>query len=178
MKVSAKMTGLEDLNAILDSLTDPKRRAAALRRSAKLAMEPVKRVLESKAPSLVKDGVVLKTTVNTNKKMKINRVRQQDRSELFSQVTFKNDFYGMAMILEHGRSKRLAKTKDGKVFHSWGKATEFVERDIGTTEPKNFVSETATETEAVMIKTFSETLRTEIEKHAKREAKRVRNQSS
>lgn len=168
MKVSAKMTGLGDMNKLLDSLTDPKRRAAALRSSAKKAMQPVKQVLESKAPSLVKDGVVLKTTVNTNKKMKIKRIKQQDRGELFSQVTFTNEYYGMAMILEHGRSKRLAKTSDGKVFHSWGKATKFVERDIGTTEPKNFVSETAAETEALMIKTFSESLVTEVEKQAKR----------
>ncbi|CAJ1855491.1 hypothetical protein HLBENOHH_02472 [Aeromonas dhakensis] len=168
MKVSAKMTGLGNLDKLLDSLTDPKFRAAALRRSAKQAMEPVKQVLESKAPSLVKPGVVLQTTVNTNKKMKINRIKQQDRGELFSQVTFKNDYYGMAMILEHGRSKRLAKTSDGKVFHSWGKATKYVERDIGTTEPKNFVSETATQTEALMVNTFSSALVSEVEKQAKR----------
>ena len=177
MKVSAKMQGLGDLNTLLDSLTDPKFRAAALRASAKKAMEPVKQVLESKAPSMVKAGVTSKTVVNTNKKMKINRIKEQDRGEIFSQVTFVNEYYGMAMILEHGRSKRLAKTEDGKVFHSWGKATKYVERDIGTTEPKNFVSETATQTEAVMVNTFAESLKTEVEKQFKR-MNRARNKPS
>ncbi|MGL6606613.1 hypothetical protein [Aeromonas hydrophila] len=177
MKVSSKMTGLGDMNKLLDSLTDPKFRAAALRRSAKQAMEPVKQALESKAPSLVKPGVVLKTVVNTNKKMKINRIKQQDRGELFSQVTFTNEYYGMAAILEHGRSKRLAKTRDGKVFYSWGKATKFVERDIGTTEPKNFVSETAAQTELSMINRFSESLVTAVEQQAKR-MKRARGKPS
>ncbi|MGG5825940.1 hypothetical protein [Aeromonas salmonicida] len=176
MKVSAKMQGLGDLNKLLDSLVDPKRRAAALRASAKRAMEPVKQVLESKAPSMVKPGVTLKTVVNTNKGMKINRIKEQDRAELFSQVTFTNQYFGMAMILEHGRSKRLAKTEDGKVFHSWGKATKYVERDIGTTEPKNFVSETATQTEALMVNTFSSALVSEVEKQAKR-MNRARNKS-
>ncbi|MFM1687934.1 hypothetical protein ACJ7VZ_05335 [Aeromonas salmonicida] len=178
MKVKSNIRGKRELDQMLDQLTDPKFRAAALRKAAKVTMEPVKNSLITASPSELKDGVVIRTTVNTSKDIKTSKVKENQRSELFSTVTYDNAHYGLAMILEYGRSKRLAKTSDGKVFHSWGKRTKFVERDIGTTAAQNFVSETATAVEHKMKTDFENNLLASIQYQAKRLEKRNAKQKS
>ncbi|WP_188013166.1 hypothetical protein [Photobacterium damselae] len=188
--------GLKELDALLDSLTDEKFRKAALRNAGRKAMTPVKATLISKIPSSdnqetpssykhyndgngyqsgdLKQGVKLKVKVNTDKKIKLNKngyAKDNQAGELFVDVTFDNKLYGLAAILEHGRSKREATTKRGNTFHVYGHKTDKVKRDIGTFEGKNFVSETFTEHESDIVNTFKKELTTSIAKQAKKMAK-------
>ncbi|MGF1787097.1 hypothetical protein L4D00_14980 [Photobacterium swingsii] len=189
------VTGLKEVDALLDSLVDPKFRKNALRAGAKKAMEPVKDTLISKIPDGagtddssyahyndgkgyqsgdLKRGVKLQIKINTDKDIKVKRnghVKDDQQGELYANVTFKNDVYRLASVLENGRSKRLAKTRNGKVFHAWGNPTDMVQRDIGTTTGKNFVSETFTQHESDITNTFKKELITAIEKQAKKMAK-------
>ncbi|EPN4965794.1 hypothetical protein BA746_00345 [Vibrio parahaemolyticus] len=185
--------GLDSVEALLDGLTDAKFRERALRNAGRKAMEPVKETLKSKIPvgsspkssyrhyqgssrkqgytsGDLREGVKLRVNVNTRKKIKVGkggRVKDNQASELFANVTFDNHVYGLAAILENGRQKRVAKTKNGKVFHAWGKPTDSTHRDIGTTEPKHFVSETYAEHESAIVERFKGELINSIEKQAK-----------
>lgn len=186
--------GLAELDALLDGLTDPKFRAKALRSAAKATMTPVQQTLIEKLPEGGKDhpsykhygatgyksgdlraGTRIVTTVNTTRPIKTDKqgnVKKGQRSELFSSVTFKPQLIKLANILEHGRTKRVARTEDGNVFHFYGHRTDKTERDIGTTEPKNFVSSTATECESTMVETFKTNLTNSIALEAKRLARK------
>ena len=76
MKVKSSIRGKRELDQMLDQLTDPKFRAAALRKAAKVTMEPVKDSLITASPSELKDGVVIRTTVNTTKEIKTSKVKE------------------------------------------------------------------------------------------------------
>ncbi|WP_270665450.1 MULTISPECIES: hypothetical protein, partial [unclassified Aeromonas] len=66
------ISGLKELNDLLDSLTEPKFRGRALRNSAAASMESVKQEMINSLPTNMKpDDVVLKTKVNTDKKILI-----------------------------------------------------------------------------------------------------------
>lgn len=186
------VSGLDEVDKLLDSLVDPKFRGRALRNAAKKAMEPVKATLESKLPAGGGDedsykhyesgstkgytsgdlrrGVKLQITTNSDKAIKVSSsgsIKDKQKSELYANVTFKKDLIKLASILENGRQRRVAKTKDGKVFHSWGKPTNATERDIGEFKGKNFVSETFAEHEGMITEAFAKELVTAIEKQAK-----------
>ncbi|KFA99264.1 hypothetical protein [Vibrio sp. ER1A] len=192
------ISGLDDVEKLLDGLTDPKFRANALRNAARKSMNPVKDTLQSKLPAGgaeeesykhyesytgkkgykpgdLRKGVKLKISVNSAKEIKTNRkgyVKDNQRSELFSTVTFDNHVYKLASILEHGRTRRVATTKNGKVFHYFGHATDSVKRDIGTTAPRNFISSTFAEHEGQIAETFKSELIKSISRQAKRLAKK------
>ncbi|ELA9841223.1 hypothetical protein V4F87_003265 [Vibrio parahaemolyticus] len=192
------VSGLDDVEKMLDALTDPKFRARALRNAAKKSMQPVKATLQSKLPSGgsdessyahyesytgkkgykpgdLRNGVKLAIKVNSDKDIKVSKsgkVKDNQRSELYSIVTFDSHVYKLASILENGRSKRVATTKNGKVFHYYGNPTDQVKRDIGTTEPRNFVSSTFAEHEHSITETFKDELTKSIAQQAKRMAKK------
>lgn len=188
--------GLNELDAMLDSLIDPKFRARALRNAGRKAMKPVKATLESKLPvggddpdsykhyessygkgyqsGDLRKGVKLSVTVNTEKDIKVSKsgsVKDKQKAELYTNLTFKPHLIKLASILEHGRQKRVAKTKMGKVFHFYGHKTDMVMRDIGTTHPRNFVSETFAEHEAQIVERFKQDLTKSITRQAKAMAK-------
>lgn len=196
MAVSRKLKhikGLDDVEKLLDGLTDAKFRKNALRNAGRKAMAPVKETLKSKIPSGVSDdssykhyqgsskkegytsgdlreGVKLKIAVNTDKKIRTDRngyAKGNLASELFANVTFDNHVYKLASILENGRTKRTATTRNGKVFHYYGKRTDMVQRDIGTTAPKHFVASTFAECEGTMVQIFKRELIGSIEKQYK-----------
>lgn len=183
--------GLKELDKLLDSLVDPKFRKAALRNAARKAMEPVKESLKSKIPNGdsdqssykyykdgkgytsgdLKKGVKLRIKVNTDKKIKVKSngyAKDGQQAELVADVTFDYKVYGLAKILENGRQRRVATTRNGKVFHAWGKPTDDVKRDIGTFEGKNFVSATYAEQEGLMVDRFKKELTTSIKKQVRK----------
>lgn len=181
---SRHINGLENLDKLLESLTDPKFRRAALRNSAKVALQPVKKTMEDKAPSVLKNDVVVRIRVNTDKKMKIKGFVKEDKyNELYSQVTFdskrgthgNNSAYGLAMVLNYGRRNPLARVKGDSKFHAWGKPTDETHRYIGTTEGTHFIDTVRFESEPDIEKRFRETLLTEIDKQVKKQDRRKRN---
>ncbi|WP_347368023.1 hypothetical protein [Vibrio vulnificus] len=184
--------GLDELDKMLDSLVDPKFRGRALRNAAKKTMRPVKETLESKLPDSgqeqhtykhyesytgkkgyksgdLKKGVKLSITTNSDKKIKTSKsgkINGKQLSELHTVLTFDKHLIKLASILEHGRHNRLAKSRK-KVFYYYGNKTDAIQRDIGTTTPKNFVSETFAEHESQIVKTFAKELTKTIERQAK-----------
>ncbi|MCU8498495.1 hypothetical protein M2G70_07430 [Vibrio vulnificus] len=193
MKELKHVSGLKELDAMLDSLVDPKFRGKALRQAGRKAMLPVVQTLKSNIPSGVsgtesyehyqgsskkegytsgdlREGVKLKMRVNTTKDIKTKSsgyAVDAMSAEMFANVTFDNHVYKLAAILENGRQKRIATTRNGKVFHSWGKPTDFVQRDIGETQGKHFVSKTFAEHESSMVDRF----KTEIIEAVKKQTK-------
>lgn len=170
------MTGLDELNSLLDSITNPKFRARALRKSAKETMIPVKTTLDNNAPSMLKDKSIIRITVNTNKELKPSKRFLNDKkyNELYSEVTYKNEDYGMAMILENGRKQNMAEVSDGKKWHTYGKATDETSRDIGTTEGLHFVEQTRFECEDEMAIGFGNKLLAQVEAEIKKQDKRAK----
>ncbi|WP_273761660.1 hypothetical protein [Aeromonas hydrophila] len=173
--------GLGDLEKLLDSLVDDKFRARALRNTAKGVMEPVKAALQEAMPSVIDpNDVVIKTTVNTNKKLKGN-LTEKKSSELFSEVTFsmnKGEYgtesaYGIAMILELGRRNPLAKIGKGKTFKIYGKVTKETHRYIGSTEGLYFVKRVRFEQADNMLQNANRILRQEIENEIRKQDKRL-----
>ncbi|EHM6953368.1 hypothetical protein KGV31_002167 [Vibrio parahaemolyticus] len=188
--------GLKELDAMLDSLIDPKFRARALRNAGRNAMRPVRASLESKLPEGKEDiddphyessygkgyksgdlkkGVRLSVTVNTEKAIKVTKsgnVKDKQRAELYVNLGFKPHLIKLASILENGRQKRAAKTSMGKVFHYYGHKTDMVVRDIGTTAPKHFISSTFAEQESLIVERFKTDLTKSIQRQAKAMAKK------
>lgn len=177
--------GLGDLEKLLDSLVDNKFRARALRNTAKGVMEPVKAALQEAMPSVIDpNDVVIKTTVNTNKKLKVPKsgnLTEKKSSELFSEVTFsmnKGEYgtesaYGIAMILELGRRNPLAKIGKGKTFKIYGKVTKETHRYIGSTEGLYFVKRVRFEQADNMLQNANRILRQEIENEIRKQDKRL-----
>ncbi|MGY6036643.1 hypothetical protein [Aeromonas sp. AE23HZ002T15] len=178
--------GLDDLEALLDSLQDPKFRARALRNAAKQTMEPVKQELQKVLPSIIKpEDVIIKTTVNTTKKLSIPKsgnVSDKKSSELYTEVTFRmskgdpdyggDSAYGMMMILENGRRESLAKIGKGKTFKVYGKVTAETHRYIGTTQGRYIVKRLRFEEYDKMAADFSKYLTQEIDNEIKKQDKR------
>ncbi|WMB74219.1 hypothetical protein RA178_06280 [Shewanella oncorhynchi] len=188
--------GLDSVDKLLDSLTDPKFRKAALRSAARKAMAPVKEALQSNIRSSVSNsdtssyehytsskgkqgyssgdlekGVKLSISVNTDKNIKIKSngfATDKQSGELFANVTFDNHTAKLAAILENGRTKRVATTRNGKVFHYFGNPTDLVQRDISTTSGKHFVSNTFAEQEHLMVDRFKKELITAIATQTKK----------
>ncbi|ENM2831974.1 hypothetical protein AB6Q85_002321 [Vibrio cholerae] len=193
MKTLKHISGLSEVDKMLDSLTDPKFRAKALRMAGRKAMIPVVDTLKSKIPSGVsdkssydhyqgsskkegyqsgelRDGVKLKMIINTTKDIKTKSngyAKDNMTAEMFANVTFDNHVYKLAAKLENGRQKRVATTRNGKVFHSWGKPTDDVQRDIGETQGKHFVSSTYAEHESSMADRFKTEIVSAIKKQSK-----------
>lgn len=82
--------------------------------------------------------------------------------------------YGLAMILENGRSDSQGDLKkDGSTkWYAWGNPTSETIRNIGTTKPLRFVEKTFFEVEKSMAVKFGNTLLDEIQKEVKRQSKR------
>lgn len=177
--------GLDDLNNLLDSITDDRFRARALRNTAKQSMAPVKAALESAAPQMIKNDVVIRTTVNTTKKNAIPKngkwIADKKYNELYSEVTFKTNkigefggesAYGMAMILEYGRRNPLAKIGRGNSFKVFGKVTDEAFRHIGTTQGLYFVEKVRIEQEEQLRLNAEKILREQIEAEIRKQDKR------
>ncbi|ELH4810069.1 hypothetical protein Q9X96_003102 [Vibrio vulnificus] len=188
--------GLKELDAMLDSLIDPKFRARALRSAGRSAMKPVKATLVANLPSGQEDiddpnyessygkgyksgdlakGIRLSVTVNTEKDIKVSKkgyIKDKQMAELFVNLGFRPHLIKLASILENGRQKRVAKTSMGKVFHYYGKRTDMVTRDIGTTRPYHMVSRTFAEHEAAIVERFKTDLTKSIKRQAKAMAKK------
>ncbi|HHW4399880.1 TPA: hypothetical protein ACUNCG_000420 [Aeromonas hydrophila] len=177
--------GLDDLNRLLDSITDDKFRARALRNTAKKAMQPVKSAVEAAAPAILKGDVVIRTTVNTTKKTKIPNngkwISDKKYNELYSEVSFKTNkteefggesAYGMAMILEFGRRNPLSKIGRGNTFKVFGKVTDEVFRYIGTTQGLYFVERVRVQTAEQLLNDAERILREEIENEIRKQDKR------
>ncbi|MBY8157102.1 hypothetical protein KW508_03625 [Vibrio fluvialis] len=179
---------------MLDSLVDPKFRARALRNAGRKAMQPVKESLQAKLPEGGKEedsykhygkdgykpgdlkaGVIMRATVNSDKAIKTTRsggIKDKQKSELTIEVTFKSPLYRLAMIMENGRKRSTAKTRDGKVFYAWGRPTDKTERDIGTFKGFHFVSQTFAEEESAIVDRFRKNLIKSIQVQAKKYSKR------
>lgn len=182
-KDNKHMKGLDDLNKLFASITDPKFRAKALRAAAKPVMEDVKQAMEQAAPEIIKSGVIIKTTVNTGKEIKVSKsgkIADKKSSELYSEVTFRTkkgvigqeSYYGMATILNYGRKNPLAKIGKNTKFYSFGKPTDQTHRLIGVTRPLYFIDKVRFEKEKEVEEKFSDNLLNEIQKEIKRQDKR------
>ncbi|EQB2600687.1 hypothetical protein ACYHQE_004373 [Aeromonas salmonicida] len=182
MAKNKHIQGLDNLNSVLDSLVNPKFRKAALRNAAKRSMEPAKSIMEANAPALIKNDVVIKTKVNTDrvKSMKIKGFIKEDKyNELYSEVTFdmkkgkhgKESAFGMAMVFNYGRRNPLAKVKGDSKFFAFGNPTEEPYRYIGATEGNHFVDKVRFESEPIVEAIFTKVLLEEIEKQAKKQDK-------
>lgn len=180
---SKHIQGLDNLNKLLDSLTDPKFRARALRSAAKQTLAPVKEALQAAAPAMIKDDVVIKVTVNTSKKIKIPKsgyIPDKKYNELFAEVTFDmkrgkygtESAFGMAMILELGRRNPLARAGKGEGFKVFGKVTDEAFRYIGTTKGLYFVERIRHQQEQAMEENFKKFLLQEVENEIKRNSKK------
>ncbi|EGR0698862.1 hypothetical protein EX461_24315 [Vibrio parahaemolyticus] len=101
-------------------------------------------------------------------------VNKKQKSELYACVNFEKHLIKLASILENGRQKRVATARNGNVFHYYGKPTDKVKRDIGVTEPRNFLSETFTEHETLMLNTFKTELINSIAKQAKSYERKIK----
>ncbi|MGE6115165.1 hypothetical protein ACLHZU_03630 [Aeromonas salmonicida] len=180
-----KLEGLDDLNKLLDSLTDPKFRARALRNAVKPVMEEVKQDMISAKPESIKDSdVVIKTKVNTGKAEKNGSkqgfIKSDKFNELYSEVTFKTkrgeygeeSAYGMATILNYGRNNPLARVRGDSKFHSFGKPTEESHRYIGVTQGLFFVEKVRFQNENKIAEDFGKRLLDEVEKEIKKQDKR------
>lgn len=186
------IAGLDEVDKLLDSLVDPKFRGRALRNAGRKAMKPVKETLESKlpvggdeedsykhyqssygtgySPGDLRKGVKLQITTNSDKDIKVSKsgkIKDKQKSELYANVTFERHLLKLAGILENGRQKRVAKTRNGKVFHAWGKPTDATHRDIGTTAPRNFISETFAQHESSIVEEFKRELELSIKRQVK-----------
>ncbi|MFQ2773043.1 hypothetical protein ACK3Y4_20225 [Aeromonas caviae] len=179
---SKHIKGLDNLNKLLDSLVDPKFRARALRSAAKQTLAPVKEALKAAAPEMLKNDVVIKTTVNTNK-IKIPQsgyIPDKKYNELYAEVTFdmkkgkygSESAYGMAMILELGRRNPLARAGKGEGFKVFGKVTDEAFRYIGTTKGLYFVERIRHQQEQAMEENFKKFLLQEIESEIRKQDKR------
>lgn len=181
---SKHIKGLDNLNKLLDSLVDPKFRARALRNAAKQTLAPVKESLQAASPEMLKNDVVIKTTVNTNKKIKIPQsgyIPDKKYNELYAEVTFDmkkgkygtESAYGMAMILELGRRNPLARaSKEGDGFKVFGKVTDEAFRYIGTTKGLYFVERIRHQQALAMEENFKKLLLQEIESEIRKQDKR------
>ena len=181
---SKHIKGLDNLNKLLDSLTDPKFRARALRSAAKQTLAPVKEAMQQAAPDMLKDDVVIKVTVNTNKKIKIPKsgyIPDKKYNELYAEVTFDmkkgkygtESAFGMAMILELGRRNPLAQaSKGGEGFKVFGKVTNEAFRYIGTTKGLYFVERIRHQQETAMEENFKKFLLQEVENEIRKQDKR------
>ncbi|WP_139737525.1 hypothetical protein [Aeromonas caviae] len=177
------MKGLDDLNKLFDSITDPKFRAKVLRAAAKPVMEDIKQAMEQAAPEVLKPGVIIKTTVNTGKIIKVSKsgkIADNKSSELYSEVTFRTkkgvigqeSYYGMAAILNYGRKNPLAKIGKNTKFYAFGKPTDETHRLIGVTKPLYFIDRVHFEKEKEVEEQFGKNLLDEIQKEVKRQDKR------
>jgi len=169
------MKGLDDLNKLLESITDPKFRAKALRAAVKPVMEDVKQAMEQAAPEIIKPGVIIKTTVNTGKEIKVSKsgkIADKKSSELYSEVTFRTKKGVIATILNYGRKNPLAKIGKNTKFYSFGKPTDQTHRLIGVTRPLYFIDKVRFEKEKEVEEKFSDNLLNEIQKEIKRQDKR------
>lgn len=177
------ISGLKELNDLLDSLTEPKFRARALRNSAKVSMESVKQEMINSLPTNMKpDDVVVKTKVNTDKKIgkvKKGYIKDDKYSELYSEVTFRTrkgeygeeSAYGMATIMNYGRRNPLARVRGVSKFHSFGKPTEETHRYIGVTEGLHFVEKVRFSTEESLRSEFERNLEQELQTQIKKQDK-------
>ncbi len=179
IKRRTKITGLDNLNKMLDAITDPKYRAKILRKAGNVTLKSVEGVMIANSPNSLKDQTKRQLVVNTNKPIKINRkgfIAEKKFHELWGQVTFKPGIegFGLAMILENGRDDSQGDLKrDGSTkWHSWGNPTSETIRNIGTTKPLRFVEKTFFQVEKSMAITFGNTLLEEIKKEVKRHSKR------
>ncbi|NEX74800.1 hypothetical protein [Aeromonas rivipollensis] len=179
MAKNTNVQGLKELNDLLDSLTDPKFRKAALRATAKRVMTPVKSTMIENAPSEIKNDVVIKTKVNTNNK-KLGNIKgfiKEDKfNELYSEVTFSykkgthgdESAYGMAMIYNYGRRNPLAKVSGDSKFHVFGNPTNEHLRYIGKTPGTYFVDKVRFEAEPKIRSDFEKYFLEEVEKQIKK----------
>ncbi|UNU29665.1 hypothetical protein [Aeromonas hydrophila] len=177
------ISGLKELNDLLDSLTEPKFRTRALRNSAKSSMNSVKQEMVNSLPSNMKaDDVVIKTKVNTDKKMgkvKQGFVQEDKYSELYTEVTFRmkkgeygeESAYGMAHIMNYGRRNPLARVRGQSKFYSFGKPTEETHRYIGVTEGLHFVEKVRFNTEETLRADFERNLEQELQTQIKKQDK-------
>lgn len=177
------ISGLKELNGLLDSLTEPKFRRRALRNSAKVSMESVKQEMINSLPTNMKPSdVVTKTKVNTDKKMgkvKKGYIKDDKYSELYSEVTFRTrkgeygeeSAYGMATIMNYGRRNPLARVRGVSKFHSFGKPTEETHRYIGVTEGLHFVEKVRFNTEESLRSEFERNLEQELQTQIKKQDK-------
>lgn len=181
---NTKVQGLKELNDLLDSLTDPKFRTAALRATAKKVMQHPKKVMEDNAPSELKNEVVIKTKINKIKpgsKIKKGYIKADKFNELYSEVTFsykkgthgKESAFGLAMIHNYGRRNPLAKVTGDSQFHVFGKPTNEHIRYIGNTKGTDFVDKVRFETEPQIREDFEKAFLEEVEKQVKRHDKWV-----
>ena len=177
------LKGLDDLNKLLDSLQDKKFRARALRNAGKQALEPVKQAMQEAVPDVLKEHVQVKIKVNTNKTPKVGKggyIKDDQYNELYGRVTFstkkglfgKESPYGMAVILNYGRRNPLARIGKDTKFHAFGKETQEIFRNIGTTEPLSFSEKVQFETEDTLAKNFGDVLLKEVQNEIRKQDKR------
>lgn len=179
IKRRTKIAGLDNLNKMLDQITDPKFRAKVLRKAGNVTLKSVEGVMIANSPNSLKDQTKRQLLVNTNKPIKINKkgfISEKKFHELWGHVTYKPGVmgYGLAMILENGRSDSQGDLKkDGSTkWYAWGNPTSETIRNIGTTKPLRFVEKTFFEVEKSMAVKFGNTLLDEIQKEVKRQSKR------
>lgn len=178
-KSFCQVEGLEDFNKLIDSLTDEKFRSAALRNATKRALAPMQTALEQAAPEQAKGKTTVKIKINKISKIKVTygkALKANKAKEIVAVVTWKDrDTHAFVGTMEYGRKKAMAKLGKGKgtLWYAWGRSTDEVIRNIGTTPPlRPFVEAVHFQMSPVVTETFQKVILEEVDKQIKRQDRR------
>lgn len=180
-KKFCQVDGLEDFNKLIDSLTDERFRAIALRNATKRALAPMQTALEQAAPEQAKRKTVVKIKINKISKIKVTygkALKANKAREVTGILTWKDrDTHAFIGTMEYGRKKALAKLGKGKgtKWYAWGRPTEKDTRNIGTTPPiRPFVEAIHIQMSPIVTDTFQKALLEEVENQIKKQDRRTK----
>lgn len=175
-----RLLGFKELGFALNSLTEPKFRKAALRRSGKAAMQPVYNDAKRLAPTLkdkgrnpdVVSGILkndIKMSTRTNirpSKTKSGKIRTSSKHELSVMVKTGRQSEDFALIVEYGRdefviTRTVVFGKDSKEYATISPSVE----------PQPFMRPALYDNYDRVFKIFRQELEMEIAKQAKKQAK-------
>ncbi len=163
---------------MFSAIRDVKFRARTLRKAGSTTIKEVQRQYETNLPNSLRGKTITKIKVNTGKdttSKSSKRKRGMDH-ELMAAVTFRNEDFAHAQILNFGRKKNIAKISEGKQWKVWGKVPkeQKEERDLKTTKPLNFAFETVIQTYKVMTDGLETEFRKELKVELKKQHKRMK----
>lgn len=175
------VTGLNELDKALDSLTEDKFRKAALRNAGKKSMQVVLRDAKDNAPVLkddrggdviagqLRDDIKMTTSVNISPLTKSGKLSKNKTSELKVLVKTGKDTEDYALVTEFGReSYEVIRDK------AFGKNTESYKVTIGKIDPRPFLAPALDNNKNKVLNDFRDELEQAIIIQAKKMEKALR----
>lgn len=183
-----RLLGFKELDKALESLTHPKFRRAALRRSGKAAMQPILEAAKAKAPTLqnaekgsqatkglLKNDIKMSTRVNITPNIQKNgKIRKTSKHELSVMVKTGKKTEGYALVIEYGRDESVY-IQSSVVF---GKKTKEHAKTTPAFKAQPFMRPAMDENASEVFLIFRRELEKEIASQVKKQAKFLAKQNS